>query len=99
MILPDFMSKLINSSVDLKSDEDVESNKESVQQEQNQSDNNKEDFSNSSKEDEPINKNITEETTAEPYEESSNTLEDKSEIMIHPSLMKLKWLKVLKMKN
>lgn len=56
MILPDFMSKLINSSVDLKSDEVVESNKESVQQEQNQSDNNNEDFSNSSKEDEPINK-------------------------------------------
>lgn len=50
------MSKLINSSVDLKSDEDVESNKESVQQEQNQSDDNKEDFSNSSKEEEPINK-------------------------------------------
>lgn len=93
------MSKLINSSVDLKSDEDVESNKESVEQEQNQSDNNKEDFSNSSKEDEPINKNITEETTAEPYEKPSNPLEDKSEIMIHPSLMKLKWLKVLKMKN
>lgn len=79
LILPDFMSKLINSSVDLKSDEDVESNKESVQQEQNQSDNNKEDLSNSSKGDEPINKNITEETTAEPYEESSNPLEDKSE--------------------
>lgn len=79
LILPDFMSKLINSSVDLKSDEDVESDKESVQQEQNQSDDNKEDFSNSSKEEEPINKNMTEETTAEPYEESSNTLEDKSE--------------------
>lgn len=93
------MSKLINSSVDLKSDEDVESNKESVQQEQDQSKNNKEDLSNSSKEDEPIDKNITEETTAEPYEESSNSLEDKSEIMIHPSLMKLKWLKVLMMKN
>ena len=45
LILPDFMSKLINSSVDLKSDEAVESNKEeSVQQEQNQSDDNKEDF-------------------------------------------------------
>lgn len=93
------MSKLINSSVDLKSDEDVESNKEeSVQQEQNQSDDNKEDFSNSSKEEEPTNKNITEETTAEPYEKPSNPLEDKSEIMIHPSLMKLKWLKVLMMK-
>lgn len=50
------MSKLINSSLDLKSDEDVESNKESVQQEQNQSDNNKEALSNPSKEDESINK-------------------------------------------